>query len=305
MRIEQLLYLIDVAQTNSINRSSDRLHLTHQSLNTAIRNLEKELNTTIFERSAKGVTLTENGKQIYVLAQEILNAYQKMKKISEEHCCSPLRGTLFILSAPFMNLSVSNIVSKEFNRLYPKVNLIMKSKESIDILAELEQNNADLYFLMTFQADDFEKTYNNKTYICQKIVESKLSLIVQKDHPLAKSKSLSMSTILKYPLALYQSTNNTQNIIMDIMPKNMNPRINLLTDDIVSFSEALLSGHSCALLPKLAMRMNNILNQNEQLTTVPIKNIPPVNFEYIIHRDTYKKKREIIDAFLMLMQKYM
>ena len=66
MRTEQLIYLIDIAKTGSINNTAQRLFTSQQSISESIKKLENELGCTILNRSKTGVTLTEDG--LYVLS---------------------------------------------------------------------------------------------------------------------------------------------------------------------------------------------------------------------------------------------
>lgn len=64
MRVEQLNYLLETAKTASINKSSERLHITQQSLNSSLTKLEQELGVKLLERSSKGVSLTKMEKSL-------------------------------------------------------------------------------------------------------------------------------------------------------------------------------------------------------------------------------------------------
>ena len=56
MRLEQLLYCIEVANSKSMSQAAKKLFMTQPSLSTAIQNLEEELGFQIFKRSTHGVS---------------------------------------------------------------------------------------------------------------------------------------------------------------------------------------------------------------------------------------------------------
>ncbi|MBQ2993898.1 MAG: LysR family transcriptional regulator, partial [Peptococcaceae bacterium] len=58
MRIEQLEQLIQINQWSSMNIAAQYLHMTHQNLSRSMKQLEEELNITIFSRTNKGSVLT-------------------------------------------------------------------------------------------------------------------------------------------------------------------------------------------------------------------------------------------------------
>ena len=62
MEIRQLEYFREIATTGSINEAARRLNMSQPPLSYQMKQLEAELNVTLFERTRTGVTLTEAGK---------------------------------------------------------------------------------------------------------------------------------------------------------------------------------------------------------------------------------------------------
>ena len=63
MTLTQLNYIITIAETKSINKAAGQLYVSQPSLTSAVRELEKELGITLFHRSGRGVTLTNDGAE--------------------------------------------------------------------------------------------------------------------------------------------------------------------------------------------------------------------------------------------------
>ena len=63
MTLQQLTYLVTVAECGNITDAAERLFLSQPSLSAAIHNLEKEMGVTAFVRSNKGVTVTQEGEE--------------------------------------------------------------------------------------------------------------------------------------------------------------------------------------------------------------------------------------------------
>ena len=81
MRTEQLKYLVDVAETGSMNKSADRLFVSPQAVSKAIKQLEEELGAELLVRTHLGVSLTNVGESIVALAQNMLLEEQLMGQI--------------------------------------------------------------------------------------------------------------------------------------------------------------------------------------------------------------------------------
>ena len=62
MNLVHLKYAVEVAETGSINKASEKLYVSQPNLSRAIKELEASLGVTIFDRSAKGMVLTPDGE---------------------------------------------------------------------------------------------------------------------------------------------------------------------------------------------------------------------------------------------------
>lgn len=79
MRIEQLRYFLDVAQTQSITRSAGNLFISPQGLSQAITALEKEYGMPFFERSRTGLVLNDKGSAFRELATELCERFDEFE----------------------------------------------------------------------------------------------------------------------------------------------------------------------------------------------------------------------------------
>ena len=69
MTLQQLKYIITVAETGTITEAANRLYITQPSLTNAIHELEKEMHLVIFNRTNKGITLSREGEDFLGYAQ--------------------------------------------------------------------------------------------------------------------------------------------------------------------------------------------------------------------------------------------
>ena len=72
MTLQQLRYIVTVAETGNITEAAKRLFISQPSLTNAIHELEKEMQITIFNRTNKGVTITNEGDLFLSYARQIL-----------------------------------------------------------------------------------------------------------------------------------------------------------------------------------------------------------------------------------------
>ena len=82
MTLQQLRYLIAIAEFGSINAAAQNLYASQSNLSTAIKELETELGITIFTRSNRGVTLTNDGTELLGYARQVI---QQADMLSERY----------------------------------------------------------------------------------------------------------------------------------------------------------------------------------------------------------------------------
>lgn len=78
MTLTELQYIVAVAQERHFGRAAEKAFVTQPALSLAIKKLEDELGTTIFERRRKRIGLTALGEQIVHQAQRVLEEVEHL-----------------------------------------------------------------------------------------------------------------------------------------------------------------------------------------------------------------------------------
>jgi DNA-binding transcriptional LysR family regulator len=84
MELAQLEMLVAVAQEKGFARGAARVHRTQSAVSQAVRRLEEEVGTPLFDRSSKGGTLTDAGRVLYDHAQQMLNLRRASRDAIQE-----------------------------------------------------------------------------------------------------------------------------------------------------------------------------------------------------------------------------
>ena len=70
MNVNQLKYVLAIAASSSMREAATRLYVSQPALSASIRELEDELGILIFERSNKGIVLTDEGREFVIYAKK-------------------------------------------------------------------------------------------------------------------------------------------------------------------------------------------------------------------------------------------
>ena len=81
MTLQQLKYIVTVAETGTITEAANQLYISQPSLTNAIHELEKEMHITIFHRSNKGICLSKEGEDFLGYARQVLEQASDRKSV--------------------------------------------------------------------------------------------------------------------------------------------------------------------------------------------------------------------------------
>ena len=84
MNILYLKYAVEVADSGSMNKAADKLYVAQPNLSRAIKELERELGITVFERTKKGMTLTPDGERLIAYGRDVLRRIDEVENVFRE-----------------------------------------------------------------------------------------------------------------------------------------------------------------------------------------------------------------------------
>jgi len=132
-----------VAQSGNISKAARQLYISQPAVSKAIQNLEKNLKTTLFIRSSRGVKLTEEGELLYKYTSTAFDALKQgeenLKRINE-------------LGVGHLRIGASNTLCrylllpylKSFVNEYPHIKITIENQSSLHTLKQLDNDNLDI-----------------------------------------------------------------------------------------------------------------------------------------------------------------
>ena len=80
MNINQLKYILEVARSSSMREASTKLYVSQPALSSSIHELEEEIGILIFERTNKGISLTDEGREFLSYAKKAVGQYEILEE---------------------------------------------------------------------------------------------------------------------------------------------------------------------------------------------------------------------------------
>jgi len=196
MKLQQLRYLVEIeSQALNISRAATVLCTSQSGISKQISLLEAELGVDLFERNSRKLTaLTPAGKQVLVLAKEVLNKVDDIKQTADEF--TDKQESISIAATHTQARYVLPLIVEQFLSKYPNINLNLQQGTPEQVAALLENNEADI-------AIATEVLASRDALVALPCYKWSRSVIVKKDHLLAKKLTLTLEDIVQYPVITY------------------------------------------------------------------------------------------------------
>ena len=197
MKLQQLRYIWEVAHHDlNVSATAQSLFTSQPGISKQIRLLEDELGLEVFARSGKHLTrITPGGEIIIREAGEILRRVEGIKKIAQEFS-NQRQGDLSIATTHTQARYALPPIISGFIDSYPDVSLHMHQGTPMQI-SEMAANGAVDFAIATEAMELFNDLIMMPCYRWNR------SVIVPKDHPLAKMAELTLEELAEYPLVTY------------------------------------------------------------------------------------------------------
>lgn len=202
MNITQLRYVIEAAGSPSMREASTRLYVSQPALSSAIQDLENEIGILIFERTNKGISLTDAGREFLTYAKKAVGQYE----ILEDRYMSRDSGKEhFSVSAMHYNFAMrafTDVIKKMNPEKYvfsihetktmEVLDDVRSLKSEVGIISFSGSNEAVIKKLLKEYQLEFTHLMKRDTYV-----------YVWKSHKLAKRKSVSIDEMQAFPCIVF------------------------------------------------------------------------------------------------------
>jgi DNA-binding transcriptional LysR family regulator len=193
LRTRHLDVLLAVAAEGSMQRAAQRIHLTQPAISKLVREMETMFGARLFERSKRGVVLTECGHALATRAEYLLNDVERAR----EEVAAIGRGTLGSLRIGALPVVESTLLPKSLmtlRRIAPALHIRVQEGTSATLLASLGRGEIDCVF-GRISAD-------GKNLRAERLLRLPTRIVVRGRHPLAGRKRVTPEDLASYPWIL-------------------------------------------------------------------------------------------------------
>ncbi|MEO2237772.1 selenium metabolism-associated LysR family transcriptional regulator [Dorea sp. YH-dor226] len=148
MNLKQLEAFVQVAEGGSFSKAAKELFLTQPTISAHIAALEKELNVRLFVRNTKEVSMSDDGRELYQYARQIIDLQKKI----EERFESGKDGGKHLITIAASTIPAQYLLPKvliQFNEKYPQEQFKILETDSSKVVTQIVDHVADIGFTGT------------------------------------------------------------------------------------------------------------------------------------------------------------
>ena len=225
MTIQQIYYAIIISETGSINKAAEKLYISQPSLTSAIQELEKSIGIQIFNRTGRGVTLTNDGTEFILYARQVYSQYENLE---ERYSNGQQIRKKFAVSTQHYSFAIKayvEMVKKFDTKEYEFAIMEERTREVISDVAGIRSEIGILY-LSDFNRSAITKLLRTNSLEFHHLIDCEAYVYIYKDHPLAKKKSIRLDQLADYPcLQFDQGDSASFYFAEEILSTNEYPRV--------------------------------------------------------------------------------
>lgn len=203
MTLQQLKYVAAVADFHNITEASRRLFISQPSLTAAIRELESEMGITIFSRTNKGVTLTNEGDEFLSYARQVL---EQANMLEDRFKGGGDGNTIFSVSCQHYSFAVNAFVDviRQFGgNEYDFTLRETQTHEIIEDVAHLKSEIGVLY-LSSRNEKVISNLIKKNSLSFEPLFTAPLHVFISKKNPLAAKSEITLEDLSDYPYLTYE-----------------------------------------------------------------------------------------------------
>ncbi len=209
MTLQQLKYVVCVAEVGNITIAAEKLFIAQPSLTNAIKNLEEELSITIFNRNNRGVVITKQGNVFLSYARQMLD---QLELIESKFLNKKEVKPYFSVSCQHYSFAVNAFIDviNMFNAA--QYNFTLRETQTYEIITDVKDmvSEVGVLYLSRKNEEVITKLLKENDLEFMELFTTSPYVFISNVHPLANRSKLKLEELEDYPyLSFEQGKNNS------------------------------------------------------------------------------------------------
>jgi DNA-binding transcriptional LysR family regulator len=239
MKLQQLKYVVKVAELGNITEASRRLFVSQPSITAAIHDLENEMGVVIFSRTNKGVEVTRQGELFLGYARQVL---EQADLLEEKFKGDTHQAPHFAVSCQHYSFAVNAFVDviREFDAY--SYDFTLREEQTHEIIEDVARMKSELgiLYLSPRNEEVIRKMLRNNELDFEPLFTAAPHVFISSAHPLAKRESISIEDLADYPYLSYEQGNFNSFYFSEELLSTLDRRKNIRVRDRATLFNLLI-----------------------------------------------------------------
>ncbi len=280
MNVSQLKYVLEVASSSSMREAATKLFISQPALSTSIKELEAEIGILIFERTNKGISITDEGREFIMYAQKVVGQYEILEErylskdsdkerfsVSTQHYNFPIRAFSEVIKKNYPDKFIFSIHETKTKDILEDVKSM---KSEVGIISFSSSNEDLLKKLVKEYGLEFTPLMVRETYA-----------YVWKDHKYADRDEISIEELSDYPCVSFDQSNDSNFYLTEEAMADYDFDKMIKSDDRATTMELIAELHGYSIGTGLLTGEDVIL---DGFRSIKLKEEDPLTIGYIVRK---------------------
>ena len=229
MTLQQILYVLTVAECGSMNKASEKLFIVQPTLTSAIQELENEIGITIFLRTRKGVIPTPEGKEFL---DDIRSFYRHYDLVKQKYEGEGDYKRKFGVSTQHYSFAVKAFTEMAKKYDMKEFDLAIRETQTKKVLTDVGSLKSEIGILFISSANrkTIEKIMKDEELEFHPLIKCRAYVYLWGQHPLAKEKTIGIEQLEPYPCLSFEQDEEEYYFAEEILSENTYPQTIKVTD---------------------------------------------------------------------------
>ena len=209
MTLQQLKYVVTVAETGTITEAAGKLYISQPSLTNAIHELEREMQIVIFHRTNKGISLSKEGDIFLGYARQVL---EQAEILEDKYKGEGSGKKQFCVSTQHYSFAVNAFVDLIKKYGQEEYDFSLRETQTYEIIEDVAKMRSEIgiLFLNDFNEKVITKILKSNELEFHDLFVAKPHVFISRRHPLANRQIITNEELESYPyLSFEQGEHNS------------------------------------------------------------------------------------------------
>jgi len=247
LTLRQVRYFIATADAGKVSQAAAEMNVSQSTVTTAIKELEKELGTRLFERRSNGLDLTYEGHRFLQHAHQIVAAVAEAQRMSKS-LSRETKGRIHVaVTYTVAGYFLPRILAR-FQRAFPNVEVVMREIARPKMEAGLLSGEIDLAVMLVSNLEHHDRIDS------ETLVSSRRRLWTSPDHQLMHRDQATLADVAAEPYIMLTVDEADQTALRYWRPTPYRPNVTFATSSVEAVRSMVAAGMGVTILSDMVFR---------------------------------------------------